>query len=80
MVTFFSYLLHFKGHISKSQILTVITVGISLFTVGTLNNGFFPILAQKRNQLSSRLRFGYTAVTLLFVVELRIHDTNFVVY
>src|SRR5699024_12624674 len=65
VVTFFRYLLHFKGHISKSQILTVITESISHFTVGTLNNGFLPILDPKSNNLSRWLLFHYTTGCVL---------------
>ena len=78
-VTLFGYLLHFRWHLSKSQILSVITESISHFTVGTLNNGFFPILAPKRNHLSRWLRFGYTYGYVLSVAQLRFRDTNYVV-
>lgn len=60
VVTFYGYLLHFKGHLSKSPILTVITESISHFTVSIIKGARYSILAQKRNHLGNRLRFGYT--------------------
>src|SRR5699024_4842081 len=79
-VTFFGYFLHFKGHLSKSQILSVITESILHFTESMLKSPFFSILAPKRNHLSSRLRFGYTCGYVLSVAQLRFRDTNYVVH
>ena len=60
VVTFYGYLLHFKEHLSKSPILTVITESISHFTVSIIKGALSSILAQKRNHLGNWLRFGYT--------------------